>query len=127
MCGEQGAAAAHQPVHQSAPDRVRADAVHPVQQQRVMGDDQVDPTGQGLLHGLLRDVHDQQDRLHDRGQVTAHQSHRVPALGQRPGIGDIEDPDDVGEASTDRHWSPARDRLPRPDRCARHEREANAW
>ena len=95
--GEQRGAAPDEPVHQRALRRVRADAVHPAQQQRVVGEQQLRAAVERLVDGAgtgstATSTLDTLSAGSPQTSPTASQS-----CGERGRIGRLERGDHVGE------------------------------
>jgi hypothetical protein len=80
---EQPDPSAHQPVHQGAFGIVSGHAVHPAQQQRMVGDEQLHVLLQRLGDGLGDRIDGHQHPLHRLGRVPTDQPHRIPTLSER--------------------------------------------
>ena len=80
--GEQRRARADQAVHEGALRGVGADAVHPAQQEGVVGDEQLRALVHGLRHRLGDGVDGDEHRPERLGGVAAHQPDGVPIRGQ---------------------------------------------
>ena len=95
--GEQRRTGADQPVHQRALRGVRADPVHPAQQQRVVRHQQLRTEVEGLVDGLRDRVDGDQHARHLVGRVAADQPDGVPALRESRRVRRLQRGDGVGQ------------------------------
>jgi hypothetical protein len=94
---EQADAGADEPVHHAALGIVGGHAVHRRQQQRVVGDDQVDTALDRLVDDGRRRVDREEHRPDRLRRVAAHQPDGVPGLGEGRVVPGVQGGDDVGE------------------------------
>jgi hypothetical protein len=78
--GEQTAATADQPVHDPALARGRRHRMHPPQQQRMVGDQELGVRVHRLGRHRQCRVDGEQHPLHQGRRVAAHQAHSIPRL-----------------------------------------------
>ncbi len=94
---EEPDAGADQPVHHPALGVVGGHPVHRGEQQGVVGDHQVHPALDGLVHHGVGRVDGEQHGVHRLGGVTAHQADGVPVLGEGWVVPGLHRGDDLGQ------------------------------
>ena len=95
--GEQRRTVADQPVHQRALRGVRADPVHPAQQQRVVRHQQLRAEIDGLVDGLDHRIDGDEHARHLVGRVAADEPDGVPALRESRRVRRLQRGDGVGQ------------------------------